>query len=86
MEVLVLKIKYQDLKEKGCENIVILPLYPQYASPTSASVCDEVFRVLLKMRWQPSIQIVPHYESNPFYINALGKQYKRKDRKNNLYP
>ena len=22
------------------------------------------------MRWQPSLQIVPHYEINPLYINA----------------
>ena len=66
-----IKNKISFLKEKGCDNIIILPLYPQYASPTTASVCDEVFRVLIKMRWQPSIQIVPHYESNPFYIDAL---------------
>ncbi len=73
-----IKNKISSLKEKGCENIVVLPLYPQYASPTSASVCDEVFRVLLEMRWQPSIQIVPHYESNPFYINALVNSIKEK--------
>ena len=29
------------------------------------------------MRWQPSIQIVPHYESNPFYIDALTKVWKK---------
>ena len=73
-----IKYKISVLKEKGCDNIIILPLYPQYASPTTASVCDEVFRVLLKMRWQPSIQIVPHYESNPFYINALVSSIKEK--------
>ncbi|MBV68792.1 MAG: ferrochelatase [Pelagibacterales bacterium] len=73
-----IKNKISSLKEKGCENIVVLPLYPQYASPTTASVCDEVFRVLLEMRWQPSIQIVPHYESNPFYIDALVNSIKEK--------
>ena len=46
--------KYKDLKEMGCENLIILPLYPQYASATTATVCDEVFRSLMKMRWQPS--------------------------------
>ena len=73
-----IKNKISSLKGKGCENIVVLPLYPQYASPTTASVCDEVFRVLLEMRWQPSIQIVPHYESNPFYIDALVNSIKEK--------
>ena len=38
----------------GCENLVILPLYPQYAAATTATVCDEVYRTLMKMRWQPS--------------------------------
>ena len=36
------------------------------------------YRVLLKMRWQPSIQIVPHYESNPLYINAIVNSIKEK--------
>ena len=51
--------KIIELKNKGCENIVILPLYPQYSSATIGSVSDAVFKTLLEMRWQPSIQIVP---------------------------
>ena len=58
-------------KENGCENIIILPLYPQYAAATTATVCDEVYRTLMKMRWQPSLQIIPHYESEPLYIRAI---------------
>ena len=60
-----------DLQESGCENIIILPLYPQYAAATTATVCDEVYRTLMKMRWQPSLQIIPHYESEPLYIQAI---------------
>ena len=52
-------------------------LYPQYSSATIGSVSDAVFKTLLDMRWQPSIQIVPHYESNPFYINALKKSLEK---------
>ena len=70
--------KLKLLKEHGCENMIILPLYPQYASPTTATVCDEVYKSLMKMRWQPSLQIVPHYESDPNYINALIKSIKKK--------
>jgi ferrochelatase len=66
------------LKENGCENIIILPLYPQYAAATTATVCDEVYRSLMKMRWQPSLQIIPHYESEPLYIDALVKSIKTK--------
>ena len=57
-----IKMKIEKMQKEGCEKLIILPLYPQYASPTTATVCDEVFRVLMKMRWQPAIQIVPHYE------------------------
>jgi len=69
--------KIYHLKSLGCENIVILPLYPQYSSATTASVCDSVYKTLIKMRWQPCIQIIPHYESSPLYINALANSLKK---------
>ena len=73
-----IKSKLNNLKVKGCENIVILPLYPQYAAATTATVCDEVYRSLMKMRWQPSLQVIPHYESEPLYIEALIKSIEKK--------
>ena len=73
-----IKSKLKKLKDEGCENIIILPLYPQYAAATTATVCDEVYRCLMKMRWQPSLQIIPHYESEPLYINALVKSIEDK--------
>ena len=74
-----IKSRLIKLKEEGCENIVILPLYPQYAAATTATVCDEVYRSLMKMRWQPSLQIIPHYESEPKYIDALINSIKKKN-------
>ena len=73
-----IKSKLNSLKEEGCENLIILPLYPQYAAATTATVCDEVYRSLMKMRWQPSLQIIPHYESEPLYIDALIKSIRKK--------
>ena len=73
-----IKSKLDLLKELGCEKIIILPLYPQYAAATTATVCDEVYRSLMKMRWQPSLQVIPHYESEPAYINALIKSIENK--------
>ncbi len=70
--------KMKLLQKNGCENIVVLPLYPQYAAATTATVCDEVYRSLMQMRWQPSLQIIPHYESEPMYINALINSIKKK--------
>ena len=73
-----IKSRLNKLKEEGCENVVVLPLYPQYAAATTATVCDEVYRSLMKMRWQPSLQIVPHYESEPMYIDALVHSIEKK--------
>ena len=75
-----------NLQHRGCENIIILPLYPQYAAPTTATVCDEVYRCLMKMRWQPSLQIIPHYESEPLYIDALVKSIDKKINEINWSP
>ena len=73
-----IKSKIHKLHEMGCENLVILPLYPQYAAATTATVCDEVYRTLMKMRWQPSLKIIPHYESDPLYIEALVNSINKK--------
>ena len=81
-----IKSKMKSLQELGCENIIILPLYPQYAAATTATVCDEVYRTLMNMRWQPSLQIIPHYESEPLYIEALKNSLEKKISKLNWKP
>jgi protoporphyrin/coproporphyrin ferrochelatase len=59
------------LKEQGCDRILLVPLYPQYAAATTATACDQAFRALMRMRWQPSIRIAPPYFEDPAYIDAL---------------
>ena len=81
-----IRSKIIDLKDRGCENLVVLPLYPQYAAATTATVCDEVYRTLSKMRWQPSLQIIPHYESEPLYIGALCNSIENKIKQINWKP
>ena len=81
-----IKSKLKQLKKAGCENIIILPLYPQYAAATTATVCDEVYRTLMQMRWQPSLQVIPHYESEPLYITSLVKSIEKKIKNINWKP
>ena len=81
-----IKSKIKKLHDNGCENLVILPLYPQYAAATTATVCDEVYRTLMSMRWQPSLKIIPHYESDPLYIDALVNSINSKVEKINWKP
>jgi ferrochelatase len=59
------------LARQGCDRILLVPLYPQYAAATSATVCDEAFRALLRMRWQPAIRVAPPYYDDPVYIEAV---------------
>jgi protoporphyrin/coproporphyrin ferrochelatase len=59
------------LAGQGCERILAVPLYPQYAAATSATVCDEIFRALMEMRWQPALRVAPPWYDEPAYIEAL---------------
>jgi ferrochelatase len=59
------------LVEKGCDRILFVPLYPQYAAATTATACDAAFRHLMTMRWQPTLRVAPPYHDQPVYIEAL---------------
>lgn len=63
--------------EAGCERIVFLPLYPQYAGATSATANDQLFRALMKERRQPAVRIAPEYFDHPLYIEALAQSVER---------
>jgi protoporphyrin/coproporphyrin ferrochelatase len=66
-----IRSRLADLVARGCERILVVPLYPQYCAATTATVCDEVFRVLTSLRYQPSVRIAPPYYNDPVYIEAL---------------
>ncbi|PZU20580.1 MAG: ferrochelatase [Shinella sp.] len=70
--------KMNELKDAGCEKILVFPLYPQYSAPTTATVNDEAFKALLQMRWQPALRTVPPYHDDPAYIEALANSIQAK--------
>jgi ferrochelatase len=59
------------LTQAGCDRIIVVPLYPQYAAATTATVCDKVFQSLMMMRAQPTIRVAPPWYDDPVYIEAL---------------
>jgi ferrochelatase len=63
--------RIEALTAQGCTRLLVVPLYPQYSASTSATVCDEVFRVLAKMRAQPILRVTPPYYADANYIDAL---------------
>lgn len=62
---------------QGCTKILFFPLYPQYAGATSATACDQFFRCLESIKWQPQVRTVEPYCANPLYIDALAQSIER---------
>jgi ferrochelatase len=68
--------RLEALLARGCDRILVMPLYPQYAAPTTATVGDEVFRFLMRQRRQPALRIMPAYYDDPYYIEVLASSLK----------
>jgi protoporphyrin/coproporphyrin ferrochelatase len=67
--------RLEALLARGCDRILLMPLYPQYAAPTTATVADEVFRFFMKLRRQPALRIMPAYYDDPCYIDVLASSF-----------
>ena len=63
--------RLEAMKTAGCDRILVMPLYPQYAAATTATVADKAFDALATMRWQPAVRMAPPYYDQPAYIDAL---------------
>ncbi len=59
------------LKSAGCDRLLLVPLYPQYAASTTATVVDEACRILARTRNQPALRTVRSFHDDPGYIGAL---------------
>ncbi|XVJ69114.1 MAG: ferrochelatase [Rhizobacter sp.] len=66
--------RLDELKKGGVKNVLVLPLYPQYSGPTTASVCDAVYQWGQKTRHLPEFRFVNHYHDDDGYIAALAKR------------
>ncbi len=66
----------ENLKKAGCEKVLILPLYPQYASATVGSTFDAVSKTLQKWRWIPQLRFISNYHDWDLYITALVESVK----------
>lgn len=61
----------EQLRNKGITKIIVLPLYPQYSSPTTGSTFDAVATVLKKWRWVPELHFINGYHKQASYITSL---------------
>ena len=62
-----------NLKKQGCDKVLAVPLYPQYASSSTASAYDALFDALKTMRNTPAVRTIKHYHDHPGYIAALAQ-------------
>ncbi|NVK21380.1 MAG: ferrochelatase [Kangiellaceae bacterium] len=65
------------LEDQGCERIIIMPLYPQYCSATSASIFDRVAKHYKDRYFVPEISYVGDYHDHELYIKALADSIQR---------
>jgi protoporphyrin/coproporphyrin ferrochelatase len=63
-----------ELKAANATRILVLPLYPQYAAATTASVNDAVMTWAQRQRRQPELRFVQRYHDDPGYIAALAQR------------
>ncbi len=77
-----IKLQLNKLFDNGCTKILLLPLYPQYAASTTATVQDEAFKWLLNKRWQPAIRTIAPWYDDKNYINIISNSIRKSFKKN----
>lgn len=65
------------LKAEGCTRILLLPLYPQYSSSTTATAFDAAFDWARSLRNQPELRTVRSFADHPGYIAALASSVRQ---------
>lgn len=61
------------MKAAGCDRLLVLPLYPQYAASSTGSVFDAVADTVRRLRNPPELRLVKHFHDHPGYIAALAE-------------
>lgn len=67
----LLKEKLQNFNQQGFDEIVVLPIYPQYSTTTTASIFDVVSAEFTNWKNPPSLRFISHYFQSPAYIDAI---------------
>ncbi len=62
---------------KDCEKVIVLPLYPQYSSATTASVFDRIAKAQQRLWNLPDLCFIKDYHQHPQYIKALAASVRR---------
>lgn len=58
-------------REEGCDEVCVVPLYPQSAHSTTGAVQDQLTAELGRLDWHPCVRLVGSYSGQPLYLDAL---------------
>jgi ferrochelatase len=61
------------LRAAGCDRILVVPLYPQYAASTTASALDAVYAHARRLRRMPGLRAIDCFHDDPGYVRALAR-------------
>ncbi len=62
-----------ELRERGCDRILVIPMYPQFARSTTASTEDAIAKALRRWRPAPVLKVVQDFHDHPAYVKAIAK-------------
>ncbi len=62
-----------ELAARGCARVLVIPLYPQYAASTTASVEDALAAALRRRRPRPEVKVVREFHAHPAYVKAIAR-------------
>lgn len=67
------------MRKEGYHQIVVFPLYPQYASSSTGTALQLFMEIVSKWWVIPEIKIISQYYDNPDYINCIVNRAKKYD-------
>jgi len=63
----------EELRQAGCDRLLVIPMYPQYARSTTASTEDAIAKALKRWRPAPTLRIVKDFHDHTAYVKAVAK-------------
>ena len=69
--------RLKEFQKIGVTDVIVLPLYPQYSSTTTASIYDDLVKELNQWRHLPSFHFISDYHQNSHYITAVAESIEK---------
>ena len=68
-----IKAAIAELKERGCDRLLVIPMYPQYAGSTTGSTEDALEKALRRWKPAPAVKVIKDFHAHAAYAKAIAK-------------